>query len=136
MATTTGTKTIKVRQATAYDQFEFDEYEFREFPTAVPVNEAGEVQKSPYRENGKSWPVVHVESQAELDALMGGAPVIKVNATAIESSPLRVEGEDDIRAALYTQADQAGVKIDKRWSVERLEEALQEAAKAKSAEVV
>jgi len=115
---------------TAFDNMEFPPYEFREFPQAVPVV-GGKVMPTPYDERGKSHPVVIVESHAELDALQG-PEVTLVPVTEGAGHAMRVENEDDIRAVLYTQAEQAGVQIDKRWSVARIEETLQNAAKAKA----
>lgn len=118
---------------TMYDQMVFPDYEFHEWPQAVPVNEAGELQPTPYQpplKSGKieAWPVVIVHSQAELDALRGPeVTLVPVNPDA-PASALRVESEDDIRKALYLQAEQAGVKIDKKWSVARIEDALRTAA--------
>jgi hypothetical protein len=121
--------TIKQPQNTIYDKMEFPGYEFREFPAAVPVV-GGKVMPTPYDERGKSHPVVIVESQAELDALQG-PEVTLVPVTEGSGHAMRVENEDDIRKVLYVQAEQAGVTIDKRWSVARIEDALQNAAKAK-----
>jgi hypothetical protein len=125
--------TRKQQRNTAFDQMEFPEYEFHEFPAAVPVVN-GKVMPTPYDENNKAHPVVIVNSQDELDALRG--PEVVLVPVSGDSNTLRVENEDDIRAVLYVQAEQAGVQIDKRWSVARIEATLQEAAKAKSAEVV
>lgn len=117
---------------TVYDHMEFPAYEFEEWPQAVPVNDAGELQPTPYQpplKSGKveAWPVVIVHSQAELDALRG-PEVTLVPVSEAGGNALRVEGEDDIRKALYIQAEQAGVKIDKKWSVARIEDALRTAA--------
>lgn len=116
--------TRKHRNVTIYDDMAFPEYEYREFPMAVPVVD-GVVQDSPYDEHRKAHPVVMVNSQAELDALL------EESATLIpqdyEGSVSRVETEDDKRAALLIRADQLGVKVDKRWSLERIEKTINEA---------
>lgn len=118
---------IKQRQNTIYDNMEFPDYEFREFPMTVPVVD-GKVQKTPYDANHKAHPVVVVNDQSELDDLMGpGAVMVEVAAGSA-----RLQNEDDIRAALYIQADQAGVTIDKRWTVARIEETLRAAAQSKA----
>lgn len=112
---------------TMYDRMAFPEYEFREWPQAIPVVD-GVVQKSPYDARRKAHPVVMVHSQEELDALLSGsARVVPVNPDAVVSAG-RVESEDDIRADLYVRADQVGAKIDKRWSIERIERAIAEAS--------
>lgn len=126
-------KQIRQKPNTMYDNMVFPDYEFHEWPQAVPVNEAGELQATPYQppmRSGKveAWPVVIVHSQAELDALRGPeVTLVPVNPDA-PGGALRVESEEDIRAVLYTQAEQAGVKIDKKWSVARIEETLRTAA--------
>ena len=126
LAPVAGHKTIKVKQPTVYDQFDFPEYEYSEFPRAIPVNEAGEVQPTPYKPNGKTWGVVHVQDQAEFDALMGGAKLIEVNPTAIESSPKRVETEQDIKDRLLALAKRSAGRARgwRRWSPERMQKAL------------
>lgn len=123
---------LKIRPSTMFDNMNFPDYEFAEFPMAIPVVD-GVIQPTPYDERHKAHPVVIVNSQAELEALKG--PEVKLVAVNPHdpASTLRVESEDDIRAALYVQADQAGVKIDKRWSVERIEQALQDHAAGKAA---
>jgi hypothetical protein len=116
---------------TMFDQMEFPPYEFREFPQAIPVVD-GKVMPTPYDERNKAHPVVVVESQAELDALQGPQVKLVPVSDAAPEGAQRVESEDDIRAVLYTQAEQARVQIDKRWSVQRIESTLQDAAAAKA----
>ncbi len=127
---------LDVRQSTRYDNMKFKPYEFAEFPQAIPVV-GSEVQKSPYNAKGKLHEVVIVNSQEELDALQGPqVRLVPVNPDAAVSAS-RVETEDDVRAVLYVQAEQLGVQIDKRWSVERIESAVKTAAaKAGNKDVV
>ncbi len=116
---------------TMYDQMVFAPYEYREFPMAVPVVD-GKVQDTPYDKKHKPHPVVIVTCQEELDALTGGEEVTLVPMDEADpAGAQRVESEDDIRAALYNQAEQAGVKFDKRWSVARIEDALKAHAASK-----
>lgn len=117
---------IKQLPTTVFDRMEFPDYEYQEFPMAVPyVN--GAVQKNPYDARGKSHPVVMVNSQEEYDALVGGeAKVVPVNPEAA-AGPSRVETEDDERAALLVRAGQLGIKVDGRWSIERIEKAISDA---------
>lgn len=121
---------IKQRQNTMYDQMEFPPYEYNEFPMAVPVVD-GVVQPTPYDARRRPHPVVIVDNQDQLDELRGPAVVlVKVNEAAPDS-PQRIESEADIREVLYRQAEQAGVTIDKRWTVARIESTLQAAAAEK-----
>lgn len=125
---------MPVNANTMYDNMEFAPYEYREFPKAVPVLD-GVVQDTPYDAKHKAHPVVIVHSQAELDALKGPEVTLVAldEADPSPSAPTRVQTEDDIRKVLYVQAEQASVKIDKKWSVERIEDTLRA---AKSGDVV
>lgn len=118
--------TIKQRRSTMYDNMEFEPVEYREFPMAIPVV-GGVVQPTPYDARGKSHPVVIVHSQAELDELKGGdAKLVAVNPDALDS-PKRLVTEDDERAQLYIDAEQAGATIDRRWSTAKIQRAIAEA---------
>lgn len=118
--------TIKQRRNTAFDNMEFPPYQYREFPQAVPVV-GGVVQPTPYDRRGKAHPVVIVNSQDELDALMGdGADLTPVNPQDPKGAQ-RVVTEEDEREALFIRADQLGVKVDKRWSTERIQRAISDA---------
>lgn len=119
---------------TFYDDMVFPEYDFREFPMAVPVVD-GEVQLdekgkfAPYDARRKAHPVVLVNNQAELDELLAGtAETVPVNPNAVESAE-RVRTEEDERDELIVRADQLGVKVDKRWSTDRIERAIADAEK-------
>lgn len=119
---------------TFYDSMVFPDYTFAEFPAAVPyVN--GKVpldakgKPNPYDDNHKAHPVVIVNNQAELDELLSGdAETVPVNPNAVESAE-RVRTEEDEREALFTRAEQLGVKVDKRWSTERIQKAIDDAEK-------
>lgn len=113
----------KQRNVTLYDDMAFPDYEYREFPMAVPyVN--GRVMESPYDENNKAHPVVMVNSQDELDELSGGkAEVVPQN---YEKTVSKVKTDDDEKDELLVKADQLGVKVDKRWSVDRIEKAIKD----------
>lgn len=112
-------------QNTMYDHMEFPPYEFNEFPMAVPVVD-GVVQKTPYDAKRKAHPVVIVNSEEELEALMQDqADLVPVNPDAVVTAQ-RVKTEDDERDELYLRAEQLGVKVDKRWSIERIQKALDE----------
>lgn len=111
---------------TQYDEMEFGDYEFREFPMAVPVVD-GVIQPTPYDGNKKAHPVVIVNSQAEYDALKGGD--VEVVPQDYEGTVSRVKTEDDEIEALMTEASQAGVKLDRRWSPERMRKTIDDAKK-------
>lgn len=112
---------LKVPNHTVYDSMQFPDYEFREFPMGIPVHN-GKIMDSPYDGNHKAYPVVIVESQAELEALRG--PEVTLVPVKAGDTTMRVESEDDVRAALYIQAEQTGATIDKTWSVPRIEDTI------------
>ncbi len=111
-------KPIKQIPNTMYDKMDFPPHEHREFPMAIPFVD-GKIMPTPYNARNKAHPVVVVNNQEELDELQG--PQVRTVALDPAGAASRLENEDDIRALLYTQADQKGVKIDKRWSVEKIE---------------
>lgn len=126
---------LEIPQKTFYDNFRFKAYEFAEFPMAVPVNDAGVLQPTPYDKKNKLHPVVIVQSQEELDALKGPEISLVEVSPGVQGGPMRLETEDDVRAALYVQAEQVGAKIDKRWSVEKIEGAIRDVV-SKASEVL
>lgn len=103
------------KMQTMYDNMEFKKREFMEYPKAIPFVD-GKVQDSAYDKRGKPYPIVVVNSHAEEEALRGENTDIVPVSTGVS----RVEGEDDVRKALYIRADQSGALIDKRWSIERI----------------
>lgn len=128
---------IRQLPTNVFDRMTFPDYEFREFPMAIPLvngipSTDPAVLKDPYDRSVKpvkAYPVVIVNSQAELDALSAGeVEMVPVAPLAVESAN-RVETEEDVRDELYVRADQAGIKYDKRWSIERIEKAIAESQK-------
>lgn len=117
---------------TAFDNMEFPPYEFREFPQAIPVVD-GQVMPTPYDGRNKAHPVVIVESQEELDALMGPKVTLVPVSEAAPDGPKRLESEDDIKAALTQQAKHLGISLDQRWGPARMESFIQEHVAAKEA---
>lgn len=117
--------TIKQPRNTMYDNMVFPEYEFREFPQAIPVV-GGKIMPTPYDERHKPYPVVIVDSQEELDALSGPEVTLVPISEDVRNSAMRVESDTDIKAALILQGEQIGAKIDKRWTAERMEEAIKD----------
>lgn len=84
---------------TVYDNMEFPDYNFMEFPKHVYPN-------------GPDQPYVQVNSpEEEAEAMKNG----------------RVVREDDEHARLVEVATVKGVKIDRRWKNERLREAIADA---------
>lgn len=117
---------IKQLPTSVYDKMTFPDYEYSEFPIAVPyVN--GRVMPTPYDDKHKSHPVVIVNSQAELDALKGGEVEIVLANSAVFEGPSRVKTEEDEREELIFRAGQLKLKVDPKWSVDRIEKAIKEA---------
>jgi hypothetical protein len=112
------------RMNTMYDNMEFPQREYREYPKAIPYVD-GEIQPTAYDKRGKAHPVVIVKNADEEAALGQSAKLVPVS-TLAQVPVSRVETEDDVRADLYVRADQLGVVIDKRWSIERISKAIAE----------
>ena len=123
----------KHRNHTMYDDMAFPDYEFREFPMAVPLVNGEpcldpKVLKDPYDRSGRKpvpYPVVIVRDRGELEDLRAESATLIPQDRAGAVS--HVETEDDVRERLYLRASQLGVKVDKRWSVERIEKAIEDA---------
>jgi len=114
-------------RSTVYDNMEFPQVEYREYPKAIPVVN-GVVQDSPYDAKRKPHPVVMVYNEFEEDELRGGgAELVDVNPAQVKDGVQRVETEEDVRAKLYVRLQQLGVQFDKRYSVQRLQKLLAEA---------
>lgn len=102
-----------------FSNFNFPEYEYREYPMWVTLDGDGHPTEEAY--NPKKPGVltrVQVRDYDELMALQAGEAEI--------GSDQMIRTEDDERADLYTAAAQAGAKIDKRWTVEKIRQAIDE----------
>lgn len=121
---------IKQRANTMYDNMDFPQAPYAEFPMAVPVVD-GKVMPTPYDANKKPHPIVIVESQEELDALTGGdVDLVELN-PHVEEAPMRVKTDDDVKDALLIQAKQLGLKVDPKWTSARIEDTIKEHLTAK-----
>lgn len=101
-----------------YDNMEFPDYEFRQFPLAVALDEDGKPTKDPYVPGSKPKKlreVVTVANEAELEALLGGE---------VEVVDGKIRTEEDEKADLITEAAQVGAQVDKKWSPERMRKAI------------
>lgn len=98
-------KTVyKSKALNRYENMEFPDYEFQEYPKAITVGKD---------ENGR--PIQQIaNNEDEEAALSKGEEVVR---------------EADVRENLIRVAGQRGVQIDKRWSTERIQRALDEADK-------
>lgn len=124
---------IRQKPNTMYDNMTFKKVRYREYPKAIPVV-GGKIMDSPYDARGKSHPVVIVASEAEEDALRGPGVTLVTTDVRVLDAPQRVETEDDIRRTLMRQADHLGAKVDGRWSIEKIEAAVQAAARKRASE--
>lgn len=114
-----------------YTNFEWPDYEFREFP--MMVYPGAPDQKKPYGRDGKPLKGVLVNDEAEYAQVMGdGGTAATVETSA--SGVSRVRTEADQKAALVEEAETLGVTFDKRWSVARIQDAID--AHRNQAEVV
>ena len=105
---------------TMYDTMIFPDYEYREFPLAVALDEDGRPTKDPFIPNTKPKrlrEVVIVQNEDELTALLEGS-------AEVQGSRIRTEADE--KADLLTRAAQMGVKVDKSWSADRIRKTLDE----------
>lgn len=115
-----------------YENAEWPDYEFREFPMMVypgarsPKNpeyfsEDDELPRGKHVGDLKFVGVI-VQNDEELDRVLGGAK------TVTEAGVTRVRTEEDDRQALIVKASQMGIQVDRRWGVSRLQTAIDEAS--------
>lgn len=124
------------REHPRYANFDFSNSppmngEWHEFPMMYYPGATD--QKKPYGADGKPLKGIVVRSEEELAAVRGLEPapkpaVVPTANPTLEptSSPgvQRVQTPEDERAALILEADTAGVQIDRRWSLARIQDAL------------
>lgn len=105
-----------------YQLTDWPDWEFVEFPMMVyPHPGNPDIRKpvyNPERPGQLLSPGVTVNSEEELVALLEGAETVK------DGDKTRLLTEEDKRQALILKADQTGVKVDKTWSLDKLEAAL------------
>lgn len=105
-----------------YALTDWPEWEFVEFPMMVyPHPGNPDIRKPVYNPDRPGQLLsqgVTVNSEEELLAILDGAKTIK------DGDVVRIETDDDKRARLILQAEQTGVQVDKRWSLDKLEAAL------------
>lgn len=97
-------KVYKSKALNRYENMEFPDYEYQEYPMAITVgaDEAGR-------------PIQQIaENEEERAKLETGAEVVR---------------EADVRENLIQQCTNRGIQIDKRWTTDRIQRAIDEAAK-------
>lgn len=104
------------REHPRYEATEWPEYEFREFPMVYYPTASD--QMKPYDSKGKRLDGVTVQNQEELDRLLSNTAELQRT-----SSPglKRVQTVEDAHAEAVVEAGQLGVKIDRRWGLERIQ---------------
>lgn len=122
------------KQHPRYEGTDWPEWEFREFPMMVYPGAAD--QKKPYGDDGRPLAGVIVNTPEEADAALGivreaPEPEVKAPAKPVEFVPAentagvqRVKTPEDEREELLAEAEQLGVVVDKRWSVARIQDAI------------
>lgn len=107
-----------------YANFEFPDYEFHEYP--MMVYPGAPDQKKPYHpDTGKRLKGVVVANEEEMRRVLGD-PDDTAGARVAAGSPdtQRLESPEDLKEKAIRQAERLGVKIDKRWNIERIEAAI------------
>ena len=112
-----------------YADTEWPAWEFREYPMAVyPGSSDGgrtpdpNPDWNPGQKHSKRWlqECVIVQNEEERLQVLGG----DAKTVTDSSGAQRVATEADERAALIAEADRLGVVIDKRWSLARIQDAI------------
>lgn len=94
------------------------DYEYREYP--LMVYPGAKDQAKPYDAKGRPLKGIVVNNDEERDEALGAtAPE-----TVQEGGVTRLKTEADDHAELLAQAEVMGVKVDKRWGVARLQDAI------------
>lgn len=112
------------REHPRYANMEFPDYEYREFP--MMVYPGAPDQKKPYGKNGRPLRGVIVNDEAEYAKVMtaeaGAKPVlVSTGAAGVE----RVQSAEDERLAALKNARELGIpNVDGRWSLARIESAV------------
>lgn len=136
------------REHPRYENTEWDDYEFREYP--LMYYPGAKDQSKPYGANGKPLRGIVVKNAAELREARGleepdepEAPAPTRKPTTVPTGAKGVERlrtEEDDRKEALEQADVRGLKVDKSWSLARIQDAIDtydaENGRAKTADVV
>jgi hypothetical protein len=127
------------REHPRYENTEWPEYEFREFPMMVypGSKDGGKTPDPDPRRPGKFLQeAVTVASEDERRAALDLAPAEPESAPAPKAPKLvqtgskgvsRLETPEDERTALLQAAETAGIMVDKSWSTARIQAAIDEA---------
>lgn len=126
------------REHPRYENTEWDDYEFREYPMMIyPGSKDGgkTPDRDPTRPGRFLQEAVTVNSEAERLAALGldeaeaeeaaPAPVpTKAKLIPTGKGTSRLQTPDDERAELLEQCETKGIQVDKTWSIARLQDAL------------
>lgn len=120
------------REHPRYETTDWEDYEFREFP--MMVYPGAKDQSKPYGSNGKPLKGIIVQNAAEAREALGldepeegeKAPAPKKSATVPTGAKNvdRLRNEDDDKADALAEAEVLGLKVDKSWSVARIQDAI------------
>lgn len=110
------------REHPRYQSHEWPDYEFNEYPMMVYPGAAD--QKKPYGANGKPLAGIVVNNEAEFREALGLDEDGKAPATVEDKGVTRLKTEADEQADLLAEAEVLGVKVDKRWGLAKLQDAI------------
>lgn len=117
-----------------YAEMEFPDWEFHEFPMAVYPGSAdgGKTPDRDHRGQPRQQAVI-VQNEEERRTVLEIAEAVAPEPAFTPAAKLVSEGgvqrlatEADERADLISQAEVLGVQIDKRWSLARIQDAIDE----------
>lgn len=107
-----------------YENADFGEWSFNEFPLMLYPG-APDPTKPVYETEGKNrgklkFAGVIAEDEDEAKRIIAGAQTVKPD----DGGPARLETAEDALEAKQREATDMGVQFDKRWSLARLQDAI------------
>ncbi len=122
---------MALKEHPRYASMDFPDYEYQEFPRMIYPGAAD--QKKPYGKDGKPLKGIIVHNEDE-ERIALGLPTEPDPEEAPRARPVlvetgspgisRLETPEDQKAALLQEADVLGLTVDKRWSIARLQDAI------------
>lgn len=114
------------REHPRYADMEFPDYEFREYPKMVYPGAKDPAK--PYDGKGRPLRGIQVANEEEERQALGladdgDAPKPTLVETSAPNTS-RVQTPEDEKAQLVQEAEVLGVTIDKRWSIARIQDAI------------
>lgn len=113
------------REHPRYENMEWPDWEFREYPMMVYPG-AKDIRVPEYHKDGKLagklvHPGVIVQHDGELEKVLAGEIELNESGTGLIT-------DEDVRGGLIQELTRLGVQFDRRWGIEKLQNALDDAS--------